>query len=138
MTVDTDRLQARLLSMRQLIGHLEGIGPVTAERLSDDFGLRLQVERALSQVVTLATEINLHVVSRELTRPPADLRESFEEMVEAGWLSEELAGRLKDSPGLRNVLLHEYVRIDLTIVASAVPMAVDGFGEYVRAIASRL
>lgn len=78
------------------------------------------------------------MVSRELTRPPADLRESFEEMVEAGWLSEELAGRLKDSPGLRNVLVHEYVRIDLTIVASAVPMALDGFGEYVRAIASRL
>lgn len=138
MNVDQDRIQARLVAIQELLAHLESLGPVSAERLEGDFGTRLQVERALTQIVTLSTEINSHVAARELRRAPSDLRESFNDLVRAGWLSRELAARLRDSPGLRNVLVHEYVKVDLEIVAAAVPATIEGFGEYVRTLAARL
>ncbi len=138
MNVDRDRIRARLQAMRRLLDHLGSLGTVTPEQLDGDFAVRLQVERALSQVVTLATEINSHVVSRELGRAPTDLRGSFTDMAEAGWLDAELARNLRSSSGLRNVLVHEYVEVDLGIVAAAVPMALESFGAYLRAVAARL
>jgi len=40
--------------------------------------------------------------------------------------------------GLRNILTHEYVDIDLGIVAQAVPRAREFFTDYVRAVARSL
>lgn len=137
-SADPDRLRARLISMRELVDHLDSLQPVTEEALRADFGLRLQVERALSQIITLAAEINSHGVVATLGRPPADLRTSFDDAAYAGWIDLDLAQRLRMAAGLRNVLVHEYVDVDLGIVAAAVPGAVGGFGAYIRAVASRL
>ena len=54
------------------------------------------------------------------------------------FLDRAIAAALKPSVGLRNVLTHEYVRVDLTMVAKAVPRAVDGYGHYVREVATAL
>lgn len=137
MSVDIDRVRARLVAVRELLDHLRSLGAVTPDRLEDDFGLRLQVERVLSQVITLATEVNSHVAARELGRAPSDLRSSFAAMAEAGWIDHTLAARLRDSTGLRNVLVHEYVEVDLAVVAAAVPATLEGYGEYVRQVAQR-
>ena len=138
MTVDADRVRARLLTIRALLDHLAGLGDVDEAALTRDFGLRLQVERVLSQVITLATEINSHVVASELGRAPADLRRSFDDMATAGWLPCELVAEIRDSTGLRNVLIHEYVELDLRILAAAVPETLRGYRAYVREVVARL
>jgi uncharacterized protein YutE (UPF0331/DUF86 family) len=51
---------------------------------------------------------------------------------------EELAARLAPSAGLRNILTHEYVAVDLRIVSAAIPLARTGFDEYVSAVARYL
>ncbi len=136
--IDSDTVRRRLLAMQELVAHLDSLGQVNRDDLEDNLGLRLQVSMALAQLVTLATEVNSHVVTATLGRAPADQRSSFAAMTEAGWIERELARSLRDSPGLRNVVLHEYVRVDLDIVAQAIPMAVTGFGEYIRQVARKL
>jgi Uncharacterized conserved protein len=54
-----------------------------------------------------------------LGRAPADYRTSFALAQEAGALEPELVTRLQASVGLRNVLTHEYVDIDLGIGCSS-------------------
>ncbi len=44
----------------------------------------------------------------------------------------ELAERLKRSVGLRNVLTHDYVAVDLAVVAATVDVAREDYGAYVR------
>lgn len=135
--VDRDVVIRRLVTMRTLLDHLESLGVVDARDMAD-LGVRLQVERALTQIVNLATEINAHVASVVLRRPPEDYRQGFDRMVDAGWLERGTAGRLKPSVGLRNVLTHEYVDIDLDVVAAAIPMALGGYRAYVREVARTL
>jgi uncharacterized protein YutE (UPF0331/DUF86 family) len=103
-----------------------------------DLGVRLQVERVVTQVVNLAVEINAHVSSTVLGRPPADYHMGFDRMVESGWLQPDLASTLKPSVGLRNILTHEYVNTDLELVARAVPLALHDYREYLRSVASAL
>ena len=50
----------RLLMMRQRLSDLAEVGEITPERLASDRLLRHAVERILTQLVTLATDINAH------------------------------------------------------------------------------
>jgi uncharacterized protein YutE (UPF0331/DUF86 family) len=56
-------------------------------------------------------------------------------VAEIGAISTELAGELAPSAGLRNILTHEYVAIDVALVAQAVPAMRDAYGRYVAEVA---
>jgi uncharacterized protein YutE (UPF0331/DUF86 family) len=43
-----------------------------------------------------------------------------------------LAEALRPSAGTRNVLVHNYLEIDYGKVATAIPLAIEQYGEYVR------
>lgn len=123
--------------MRMLLDHLESLSIVDEQDLAT-IGVRLQVERALTQIVNLAAEVNTHVAVMRLRRPPEDYRQGFDRMVEAGWLQRRTADGLKPSVGLRNVLTHEYTDINLAMVAAAVPMALTDYRAYVSEVAQAL
>jgi uncharacterized protein YutE (UPF0331/DUF86 family) len=48
----------------------------------------------------------------------------------------QLAKELIPSVGMRNVLVHEYVEIDLDKVAAAIPLARDGYRRYLASVAA--
>lgn len=121
--------------MRDLLDFLSGLGPVTGSSLRDDVQLRLAVERALSQLVVQAVDINGHVSSRSLARPPQTQRESFDLAARAGLIDGDLRDALMPSVGLRHMLVHEYGEIDLERVADAIPHAVQNYGRFVRSVA---
>ena len=132
---DSDVVQARLALIRGLLDDLQAVGEVTVDLLLKDRMLRHGVERVLGQLVELAVSINGHVGATLLGRAPADYRTSFALAQEVGALEPELVIRLQASVGLRNVLAHEYVDIDLEIVAEAVTVAGQDYGQYVQQMA---
>lgn len=54
---------------------------------------------------------------------------------DAGALTDELVENIKPSVGMRNTIVHEYIRVDYAIVAEALPLALKIYGEYRRQIA---
>jgi uncharacterized protein YutE (UPF0331/DUF86 family) len=128
-------VQARLTLIRGLLDDLQSVGEVTVDLLQQDRMLRHGVERVLSQLVELAVSINGHVGATLLGRAPQDYRTSFALAQEVGALEPDLVTRLQASVGLRNVLTHEYVDIDLEIVAGAVTSASGDYGQYVQQMA---
>jgi uncharacterized protein YutE (UPF0331/DUF86 family) len=100
--------------------------------------LRHAIERILSQVVDLAVSVNSHISAALLGRSSSSYRESFDLAREAGVLGPELTERLKPSVGLRNVLAHEYVEVDLAVVADAPRLALADYRDYVRSVTSWL
>lgn len=137
MNVDHAVVTRRLVAMRELLDHLATLRVEAAEDL-DDLAVRLQVERILTQLVNLAVDINAHVATAVLGRPPEDYREGFDRMTEAHFLDRETVRALRPSVGLRNILTHEYVRVDLSAVARAVPEALAGYRNYVRQVSAKL
>ncbi len=47
-------------------------------------------------------------------------------------ISSELAEALLPSAGMRNVLVHNYLEVDYEKVATAIPVAIEQYGEYIR------
>jgi uncharacterized protein YutE (UPF0331/DUF86 family) len=100
-----------------------------------DLGVRLQVERVLTQLVEIAVDVNTHVVASLRGTPPADYRGSFTAAGEVGLLDRALARRLEPSAGLRDVVVHQYLDVDLGVLAAATGRALEDYGDYVRAVA---
>lgn len=123
----------RLVLMGDLLRTLSGLAD-EPERLASDPVAMLAVERILTQLVDLASDVNGHIVSAQLRRAPGSYRDSFVLAAEAGAISAELAAELAPSVGLRNVLVHEYAQVDVTLVRGAVPLALDAYTRYVRSV----
>lgn len=138
MTLDRDTVVVRLGLMNDLLGDLESVGSVDAVRLRSDRMARHAVERILTQLVEFAVSINSHIAAAVSGSVPGTYRESFFAAADAGILSADLAERLAPSAGLRNVLTHEYVEVDLDLVAAAVGTAIVDYRAYVREVAQAL
>jgi uncharacterized protein YutE (UPF0331/DUF86 family) len=132
---DEDSVQAKLALLRSVLADLDSLGAVTTERLQVEPAIRGATERFLSQLVDLAVSVNAHVAATLGPEAPTDYYRSFSAAAEAGALPPALAAELAPSAGMRNIIVHEYARLDLRRLADAVPEARDGYRRYVEAVA---
>lgn len=136
--LDPASVAARLRLMDEAIDDLARLGEVDRDRLDSDRLVRRVVERCLSHLVDTAAAINAHVAGAVLGHAPRDLAESFDLVVEAGALPADLGARLRASTGMRNVIVHAYLELDLDRVAAVIPRAKADFRSYTVAIANFL
>lgn len=79
--------------------------------------------------------MHAHLAAASLGCGAATYRESFLLAARGGALPDELAERLAPSAGLRNVLVHAYVAVDLRQV---VGLSRTGYRAYVQPVADRV
>lgn len=129
-------VNAKLRELSNLLDELDAMGPVDIDRLHGDRVTELAIERILTLLVELSFSCNSHVATRILRRIPDSYAESFDLAARAGMISSELAGRLRPSAKMRDVLVHAYLEVDREQVAAAVPLAIAQYREYVRQVAA--
>lgn len=86
----------------------------------------------------LAVDVNAHLAAGVRGRAPTTAHESFRAMAEAGILSPGLADLLAPAAGLRNVVVHRYVDIDVHLVTRAVADILDLMPRYIGEVATFL
>ncbi len=121
--------------MRELLDDLAEVDAAGEPQLTENRMLRHGIERIFTQLVELATAINEHVVGARLQRVATSYRESFELAEECGLIDKQLRDDLLPSVGMRNILVHEYLEIDLRKVVMAVPLALSCYRRYVQQVA---
>lgn len=134
--VDVASVQAKLRSLDELLHALRTVGEIDGDRLRDDLLLRLAVERALTQSVDLVVAVCSHVLAAEAATVPTTYRDAVRTSAEHGLITAELTQSLVAAVGLRNILVHEYARADLSLVAAAVPAARRDVADFVRQVAA--
>lgn len=128
----------RLEMMREFLSYLDDVAPESGFDLASDLVRRLATERILTQLVSFAVDINQHVAAAVGRVPVSDFAESFDAAGRVGLITAELAAELRPSAGLRDVLIHEYLDVDLRKVSAAVPLARAGYREDVYQVADWL
>jgi uncharacterized protein YutE (UPF0331/DUF86 family) len=130
-------LVERLADLRRYLDHLRKLRPrvIGPQSLDEDFSLRNDVLHSLLMVCQLVIDIAGELAARR--------GERFEDYVGAvralardSRFSSELVARLEPLPGFRNVLVHEYVTLDLQRVVDALDRLdpIDQFLDVVIAI----
>ena len=114
--VDRDLVLRRLAILE---GYLEQLGPyrdIDIEAYRQDWRTQRIVERTLHLAIETCMDVADHVVADRRLRVPETGAESFEILAEANLLPRELGASLASMVGFRNILVHDYTRLDPTIV----------------------
>lgn len=118
--IDGDVVARRVLALGEVLAHLERPECGDAARLRTDPVLLAAVERWLQVAIECCIDIAHHVVAGEGWTPPPTGRAAFLTLAAHGRLDADLAQRLGGAVGLRNVLVHDYVEVDVQRLAGVV------------------
>ena len=116
-----------LAGLEQVARELEKYRDTTAEMLATNLSLRWTVERGLLVGLGLIFQIADHILARAFQRSVDTYEGLLLELKAVSVISEELYRRLKGSGGFRNILVHEYIKVDLKEVTSVLRDAPDTF-----------
>lgn len=135
---DPEVVLEKLALLHDLLDDLARQGEPRGDELAGDRDRRHVIERILTQLVDIAVGCNGMLLRGQGKRAPTTYRDSFDLLARSGVLPDELAESLARSVGMRNLLTHEYGRIDLDQVAAAVPVARSDYTAYVDHVRAHL
>jgi len=127
MSLQRDFIAQALEELERVARELEKYQNATAETLATDLSLRWTVERGLLVGLSLLFQVADHILARAFQRSVDTYEGLLWELRAVGVISDALYQRLKGSGGFRNVLVHEYLEIDLNEVASVLEDAPNTF-----------
>lgn len=99
---------------------LESILPLTFEDYLDNFEKRAACERYFEKIIEAVVDLAFLVIKEKNLRLPEEDESSFLVLADQKIISLELAQKLKSAKGMRNILAHEYGRIDDELVFEAI------------------
>jgi uncharacterized protein YutE (UPF0331/DUF86 family) len=96
------------------------------------------IEHTLQIAIQAALDVAGHIVSDERLGEPRTNQELFELLERYNWIPAELSTSLRRMAGFRNVLVHGYEVVDLSIVATIVTDHLGDLLQFVNAIRAKL
>lgn len=114
--VDRDLVLRRLAILETYLGQLAPYRGLDVESYRVDWKTQRIVERTLHLAIETCMDVADHIVADRRLRVPETGAESFEILAEAGLLPPPLGASLASMVGFRNILVHDYARVDPAIV----------------------
>src|SRR5664279_330678 len=136
--VNPDAVTRRLLVLNERLAELARPEAALPQQLGANSVLRAAVERWLQLAIEACIDIASHVIASEGWVPPASGKEAFLILANHGRLTLDLAQRLGRAAGMRNVLVHDYVAIDLSQLAHVVKYDLQDLREFAVQVATWL
>jgi uncharacterized protein YutE (UPF0331/DUF86 family) len=128
-------LVERLVELRKHVDHLRALGPRVTGRdaLESDLSLHNDVMFSLLMMAQLVVDLAGELSARRGGRFE-DYVEAVRNLTKDARFPKDLVSELERLPGLRNVVIHDYVTLDLELVIRAVHNLepVERFVEIVR------
>jgi len=117
--IDAEVIDARLRELSHRLRRVAAKKPATLRHLVEDEDLQDIVSRNLELAIQACIDIAMHLCGAYEVVPESS-GEAFTTLAERNLIQRALAQRLRRAVGFRNVLVHEYVEIDWTIVQRAI------------------
>lgn len=116
--VDQVVVERKLVLLAEYVQDLKEIQQVTFEEFMSDKRLRRYVERTLQVALEACFDISSHWISDQGWREPATYREIVIVLAENGIFTKEQAAVYQKMAQFRNLLVHDYAKIDPEILLS--------------------
>ncbi len=141
MAAESDPIIAeRIERLREEIAYLKTERETVSsyQEYASNVRLKRAVERSLQVAIEICLDIGRRIIAVEGLRHPEENREVFVVLHEAGILPEDLLPALINMARFRNLIVHDYARIDDAQVYAILKRHLHDFEAYARAIARYL
>jgi uncharacterized protein YutE (UPF0331/DUF86 family) len=130
MAVDRDFLVQVAVNLRRVADELEKHAHLSAEDLATNLTLRWAVEHGLLTGISLILQAAQHILTRHFGTLPESYEASLAELRAHKVISAALYRRLRGAGGFRNLLVHEYLEVDLSRVVQYARRAPKTFRDF--------
>lgn len=136
--VDEDTITRRLVYLDEYIRDLTDIkDKLSWEEFERDKIIKRYVERTFHLVIETCLDLGNHIISYEGYREPLDNRDSFKVLQEAALIGPDLAEKLGKMAQFRNVIVHDYTKIDPAIVYDILQKNIIDILDFAEAIKNK-
>ena len=136
--VDHDLIIAKAGSIRRNLKRISEKGAVDLDSFLADIDLQEVISFNLHLAIENCTDLAAHIISAEGLGVPGSGSEMFYLLEENGYLSRLLTEKMIKAVGLRNLIVHEYDKIDLRRLFEIIHKDTKDINDYVASIFKKL
>lgn len=133
---DADLLEKKLAFIETCVRELRELSQPA--RIEVDIREGRFVAYTLQIAIQATLDCASHIVSDRRLGEPQTNRELFDLLSQDGWISADLADTLRQMSGFRNILVHGYQAVNLSIVRDIVEHRLDDLLAFTNVIQTRL
>ena len=132
--VDKNVVLSRVSKIRESVGRLVALAALSEKAFTSDADACAIAERHLQVAIQAVIDIGNHVVADLDLGTPSDYKDIFVLLAKHRVVSTPLAKKLAAMAGLRNVLVHDYMKVDLGLLYRTLRRDLGDFERFVGAI----
>jgi uncharacterized protein YutE (UPF0331/DUF86 family) len=137
--IDHQTLCRRLHALEQYTAELERLAStLDRNRFETELATQWMVEHGLQLAIESVLDVGNHLVAGEGLGAPQSYREVIELLGERGILPPGFVNQVRGMPGFRNILVHDYLAVDLDTVWAMLQKGPVQFREFLRHIAAHI
>lgn len=133
-----DMIHQLLEKLQEYVEILRTLKGVTAEELKKDIDKRAKAERYLQLAAQVCIDIADLIISDQRLPTPTTLKETIQILGEQNIINSQFAQEFSAVAGFRNILVHDYVKIDYEQVADKINNRLGDFDRFAKEVAQFL
>ena len=132
--VDKLLVGRKLAEIEVYINQINEYSSVSVATYDNNWKTQRIVERTLQMLIEICIDVANHLISDKNMRLPTGYADTFKVLMENKVISKELCKTMEKMAKFRNVIVHQYEKIDPVIVVSILHKNLGDFEKYKKAI----
>ena len=130
-----ERIDEKIKDVERFLEELEDSLPKNFEEYERSYKLKAIGERYFEKIINAVVDLAFFIIKEKNLKQPEEDKQAFGILAKKKIISDSLAEKLKDAKGMRNILAHEYGRIDDELVFhSLVEELIPDVQEFIKLI----
>jgi uncharacterized protein YutE (UPF0331/DUF86 family) len=126
----------KVSEIEKYLKELKSVIQTDLDTYKNDFKIRAIYERYFEKIIEAVIDLAFIIIKEKNLKIPEDEESSFKILKNEGIISESLSERLSQAKGMRNLIAHEYGKIDDELVFKAVTQEIIvDVDEFLEAVA---
>ena len=123
--MEQNRINEKIEEVEKYLQELNEILPKSFEEYISNIEKRAACERYFEKIIEAVVDLNFLIIKNKGLKVPEDEESSFILLSDEKIISYELAKKLKNAKGMRNIIAHEYGKVDDEIVFEVITTQLD-------------
>jgi len=114
------RITDKINEIDKFLSELNQIVPSSLEEYKSSIEKKAACERFVEKIVEAITDLAFLIIKNKKFRLPDDDTDAFNILLENNIIDDILATKLKNAKGMKNIIYHQYGKVDDEIVFEAI------------------
>jgi len=131
--VDKKFVKRKISLIQDELANLEKLSGYSLDEIAADFMKLNSLERILEKIIARAIDINQHLLAElagKNIEAPKTYKETFLLLSKLDIYSDDFGKRIAKSVGTRNILVHEYDKVDYSQIYSSIDDCLKDYHKY--------